>query len=183
MFRRCHALARPTVPIAAGSLFSLFSAKRKKLTPLFSNSSILSKKECLPKPFAIKAFRTLLQNTRVPPPPFQIFPRSHTSPISNSHRIIFFAHAHPLTPIESHSYKKQGRGWGTGDLHSTQALPLFSTASKHPTHSNTHCSLFTFLPSETSSAQRAGNRQWLPTRDTAPAAARAPSLWSVSGCR
>ena len=39
-----------------------------------------------------------------------------------------------------------------------------------------------FFPSETSWARRAGNRRWLPTRDTAPARARAPSLWSVSKC-
>ena len=31
--------------------------------------------------------------------------------ISNSHRIIFFAHPHLLTPIESYSCKKQGRGY------------------------------------------------------------------------
>jgi hypothetical protein len=29
---------------------------------------------------------------------------------SNSHRIIFFAHPHPLTPLESYSCKKQGEG-------------------------------------------------------------------------
>jgi hypothetical protein len=29
-------------------------------------------------------------------------------PAFNSHRIIFFAHPHPLIPIESYSYKKQG---------------------------------------------------------------------------
>ena len=48
-------------PISASSLFA---AKRTKLTPLFSYSSALFKKECLPKPFAINLFRTLLQNTR-----------------------------------------------------------------------------------------------------------------------
>jgi hypothetical protein len=52
------------LPIPAPSLFSLFAAKRTKLTPLFSYSSTLFKKECLPKPFAIKRFRTLSQNTR-----------------------------------------------------------------------------------------------------------------------
>src|SRR5580704_12358219 len=31
-------------------------------------------------------------------------------PSPNSHRIIFFAHPHPLTPIESYSCKKQGGG-------------------------------------------------------------------------
>jgi len=33
--------------------------------------------------------------------------------ISNSHRIIFFAHPYPLTPIESYSCKKQGGGVGS----------------------------------------------------------------------
>jgi hypothetical protein len=43
-------------------------------------------------------------------------------------------------------------------------------------------SIFNPFPTETSSARPAGNRQWLPTRDTARAAARGLSLWSVSGC-
>lgn len=49
-------------------------------------------------------------------------------------RIISFAYPHHLTPIESYSCKKQGRGWYPEPP--TQPLPLFSTASKHPTHSN-----------------------------------------------
>ena len=52
------------LPISAPSLFSLFATKRTKLTPLFSYSSALFKKECLPKPFPINLFRTLSQNTR-----------------------------------------------------------------------------------------------------------------------
>src|ERR1700730_12675554 len=56
--------SRLALPISAPSLFSFFAAKCTKLTPLFSNSSALFKKECLPKPFSIKAFRTLSQNTR-----------------------------------------------------------------------------------------------------------------------
>jgi hypothetical protein len=56
--------ALPTSAPSLFSLFSLFATKRTKLTPLFSHSSPLFKKECLPKPFAIKLFRTLLQNTR-----------------------------------------------------------------------------------------------------------------------
>jgi hypothetical protein len=55
--------SRPALSISAPSLFSLFATKRTKLTPLFSYSSPLFKKECLPKPFAIKLFRTLSQNT------------------------------------------------------------------------------------------------------------------------
>jgi hypothetical protein len=41
--------------------------------------------------------------------PFQ-FSSFSTCPRANSHRIIFFAHPHPLTPIESHLCKKQGEG-------------------------------------------------------------------------
>jgi hypothetical protein len=52
------------LPISALSLFSLFAANCTKLTPLFSYSSTLFKKERLPKPFTIKLFRTLSQNTR-----------------------------------------------------------------------------------------------------------------------
>jgi len=36
--------------------------------------------------------------------------RTSLHPFPNSHRIIFFAHPHPLTSIESYSCKKQGRG-------------------------------------------------------------------------
>jgi hypothetical protein len=46
------------------ALFSLFCQKCQMLTPLFSYFSALFKKECLPKPFAIRLFPTLLQNTR-----------------------------------------------------------------------------------------------------------------------
>jgi hypothetical protein len=65
-------------------------------------------------------------------------PRS--SPIPNSFdatisfRITSFAHPNHLTPIESYSCKKQGRGYPA--LTPAQALPYFSTRSKHPTHSN-----------------------------------------------
>jgi len=67
------------LPISAPSLlslFSLFATKRTKLTPLFSYSSPLFKKECLPKPFAINLFRTLSQNTRGggPPSPLSFHP-------------------------------------------------------------------------------------------------------------
>jgi hypothetical protein len=67
-------------------------------------------------------------------------PCSSPLPISSDptipFRITSFAHSHHLTPIESHSCKKQGRRWGMQLLHPTQTLPLLSTASKHPTHSN-----------------------------------------------
>src|SRR5580698_3900419 len=59
-------------------------------------------------------------------------------------RITFFAHPHHLTPIESYSCKKQGRGYPA--LTPAQALPYFSTASKHATRSNfNNCILLTRL--------------------------------------
>jgi hypothetical protein len=139
-------------------------------------------------------------------------------------RIIFFAHRHHLSPIESYSYKKQGRGWGfrfatfkPKPFHlfprpvniqhmATPATPLLSCiyftlpvtprVGAHPSNRNsslarlapqlttaTHYSpLLTFSSTETNSVQRAGNQQWLPTRDTAAATARGLSLWSVSKC-
>src|ERR1700726_2864285 len=63
MFRSRQPHSCSNLPISAPSLFSLFATKRTKLTPLFSYSSALFKKECLPKPFAINPFRTLSQNT------------------------------------------------------------------------------------------------------------------------
>jgi hypothetical protein len=63
MFRPRQPYSRPAIPIAAPSLSSLFATKRTRLTPLFSYSSALFKKECFPKPFAIKLFRALLQST------------------------------------------------------------------------------------------------------------------------
>jgi hypothetical protein len=57
---------------------------------------------------------------------------THHSPLATiPFRITFFADPHPLTPIESYSYKKQGRGWGPRQLTPTQAL------STCVTHSNT----------------------------------------------
>jgi hypothetical protein len=59
-------------------------------------------------------------------------------------RITSFAHPHHLTPIESYSCKKQGRGYPA--LTPAQALPYFSTASKHATRSNfNNCILLTRL--------------------------------------
>ena len=60
--------SQPAIPISALSLFSffsLFAAKCTKLTPLFSYLSALFQKECLPKPFAIKLFRTLCKTPGV----------------------------------------------------------------------------------------------------------------------
>jgi hypothetical protein len=54
----------------------------------------------------------------------------HSSLTTIPFRIKFFADPHPLTAIESHSYKKGGGRW---DL---QHLPHFSPAEKCSTHSN-----------------------------------------------
>jgi hypothetical protein len=75
-----------------------------------------------------------------------------------------------VNPCVCHSYKKTP-GVGVAQT-SVCALPGFTT--HHP--------LLTSCSSETNSARRAANPQWLPTWDTARAAARAPSLWSVSKC-
>jgi hypothetical protein len=55
---------------------------------------------------------TLTKNTRgwVSVPIVNPIFRSSDRPISNSHRIKFFAHPHPLTPIESYSCKNRGEG-------------------------------------------------------------------------
>ena len=69
-------------------------------------------------------------------------------------RITSFAHPHHLTPIESYSCKKQGRGVVSSA--STQPLPLFSTPSKHPTHSNAHISTLFMRLLNTSHHTRGG---------------------------
>jgi hypothetical protein len=55
---------------------------------------------------------TLTKNTRgwVSVPIVNPIFRFSDRPISNSHRIKFFAHPHPLTPIESYSCKNRGEG-------------------------------------------------------------------------
>ena len=64
---------------AAPSLFSFFCKKSAKLTPLFSISCALFKKECFANFFTISSFRTLLQNTGVylhsQPEGFPCFPQ------------------------------------------------------------------------------------------------------------
>ena len=114
-FRSRQRHSRPSLPISAPSLFSFFATKRTKLTPPFSCSSALFKKECLPKPFAISLFRTLSQNTRGVHLSNQRFFRSRSSLQALPHaaipfRMTFFAHPHPLTPIESYSCKNRGEG-------------------------------------------------------------------------
>ena len=56
--------------------------------------------------------------------------RGHSSVATIPFKIISFADPHPLTPIESNLYKKQGRGWGPQDL------PFFFPVDKCVTHSN-----------------------------------------------
>src|SRR5271155_78061 len=91
--------------------------------------------------FSALSVNSALRNTRSltqtdPPTPFAPPLRSSIAIIP--FRITSFAHPHHLTPIESYSCKKQGRGVVSSA--STQPLPLFSTPSKHPTHSNAHIS-------------------------------------------
>jgi hypothetical protein len=56
--------------------------------------------------------------------------RGHSSLATIPFRIKSFADDLPLTPIESHLYKKQGRGWGLDHF------PLSPSADKCATHSN-----------------------------------------------
>ena len=80
-----------------------------------------------------RPFRTLLQGTGLSPLRTKsVTPSSHPSS-TIPFRITSFADPHHLTPIESHLYKKQGRG---GVSQPTQTVPQFSTDSKHPTNSN-----------------------------------------------
>src|SRR5208282_35789 len=139
-------------PISAPSLFSLFVTKRKKLTPLFSCSSALFKKECLPNPFAIKAFRTLLQNTGGGTPPARTLPASFSPSIPNSfttlrlravlaRRIrtstkhtrnpfrIRTSKTQDLKPFRMNTYEKKGRG-DPGHTNGTD----FRLSSSSPTH-------------------------------------------------
>jgi hypothetical protein len=79
-------------------------------------------------------------------------------------RITSFADPCHVTPTESYSYKKQGRGWGV--LHPAQTIPLFSTASKHPTHRNARNSRF-FMDLLHSSLDIRGGGIWLSLRGSA----------------
>jgi hypothetical protein len=65
--------------------------------------------------------------------------RGHSPLATIPFRITSFADPYHVTPTESYSYQKQGRGWGV--LHPAQTPPLFSTASKHPTHRNARNSI------------------------------------------
>jgi hypothetical protein len=67
--------------------------------------------------------------THIDPPAPLHFP-CHSPIIAIPFRITSFAHPHHLTPIESHSCKKQGSGWGIKSPSPTQPLPLFPTAAR-----------------------------------------------------
>ncbi len=87
----------------------------------------------LPLPLtSVNSVRSALKSTLNSTTP--LASAGHSPQATIPFRIISFAHPHHLTPIESYSCKKQGRGWYPEPP--TQPLPLFSTASKHPTHSN-----------------------------------------------
>jgi hypothetical protein len=64
-------------PSSSRSLFglSLFFKKGQNITPLFSDSSALFKKECFDNPLPFNSFRTLLQNTRGGTPQVKISSR------------------------------------------------------------------------------------------------------------
>ena len=88
------------------------------------------------------------QSSMIAPPSQSPFLATRLPRVSRGHspfatipfRITSFADPCHVTPTESYSYKKQGRGWGV--LHPAQTIPLFSTASKHPTHRNARNSSF-----------------------------------------
>ncbi len=104
------------------ALFSLFPQNSDKLNPSFSNSCALFRKECSHNSFPIYNFRTLLQNTRGEGLLLQPKFLSRLAFTATPFRIRSFAHRIPLTPIESHSCKKQGRGKGLS--YPLAALPL-----------------------------------------------------------
>jgi hypothetical protein len=93
--------------------------------------------------------------------------RGHSPLATIPFRITSFADPYHVTPTESYSYKKQGRGWGV--LHPAQTIPLFSTASKHPTHRNARNSCF-FLGLLYSSLDIRGGGIWLSLRGSAHSA-------------
>ena len=147
----------------------------------FSESPLRSTTFCpisiLFSPNSVNSVLSVLKSTfhNTPPPPLgykplpypffsilfkecpRLFPHggaSHQALATIPFRIIFFAHPHRLTPIESYSYKKQGRGWG---IPSSLTLPPFSTTSKHSTHSNaSNPNFFIYLPHDSLDTQGVG---------------------------
>ena len=112
------------------------------------------------------------QSSMIAPPSQSPFLATRLPRVSRGHspfatipfRITSFADPCHVTPTESYSYKKQGRGWGV--LHPAQTNPLFSTASKHPTHRNAHNSSF-FMGLPHSSLCARGGGIWLSLRGSA----------------
>jgi len=116
-------------PSSSRSLFglSLFYKKGQKITPLFSDSSALFKKECFDNPLPFNSFRTLLQNIRSGSPqvkissrPFSILSAPGPSLATKSRRIrtyekcvrnpftIRTSKTQDLKPLESALTKKPG---------------------------------------------------------------------------
>jgi len=101
----------------------------------------------LPLPLNIPTFKLSNLQTILPPSPFPVYPeprrarRPHScaalncislGPLPNSHRIIFFAHPHPLTPIESYSCKNKGKG--APAFLQPSNLPTFQPPNFPPRH-------------------------------------------------
>jgi hypothetical protein len=133
------------------SLFglSLFYKKGQKITPLFSDSSALFKKECFDNPLPFNSFRTLLRNTGGGSPPPRIFSlffcilaTAHSSSSAKSRRIctctkrarnpftIRTSKTQHLKPFRMNTYRKTGGGGSRlfplrpKQIRNIQVLPL-----------------------------------------------------------
>ncbi len=125
---------------------SPFYKKSEKITPLFSDSSALFKKERLDNSFSINSFRTLLQNTGGGTPPPKIFSlffcvpsTAHSSSSAKSRRIRTYAKrarnpftirtskTQDLKPFRIRTYEKTPGGPPAGSLSSAP-----ETDPQHP---------------------------------------------------
>jgi hypothetical protein len=120
---------------------SLFCKKNEKVTPLFSDSSALFKKECFDNSFSINSFRTLLQNTGggTPPPKifslfFCILATAHSSFSANSHKI--------------RTYAKRARNLFTIRTSKTQHLKPFRICTYEKTPGGPQRVLFPLRPKQ-----------------------------------
>jgi hypothetical protein len=144
-------LSRPALPTSTPSLFSLFATKRTKLTSLFSYSSALFKKECLPKPFAINLFRTLSQNTRGGRPPFPSplnFELPALSGVEGSTRLFSSLDALDLDAASSISplfatLTKNTGGWGAPFQRAESLFPRPPQITGHGSRTTSHHPLLT----------------------------------------
>ena len=142
------------------------------------SSSALSVNVACPDPVGV--LRKTRSLTLTDPPASLTSPR-HSPQAAIPFRITSFADPHHLTTIESYSCKKRG---GIQRFHHTQTLPRFSTARKHPAHSNARIStLFTRLlhsPQDT----RGWQAPWLtagPTTEGSDLAGRDLSVLRIAG--